>query len=371
MLKFSPNFEKSIIYEYITLRSALEMISKSGLLMVCLVSKETRKFLGIITDSDLRTSLLSGLLLDESIQECINFNPVTASDDMSSEELNDLAHRVGKREIPLLNANGEITDIFVLGLRDVRLSDEVFIQNESNLELQLIDNPMFILAGGLGNRLRSVVNDRPKPLALVGGKPLIETLIDSAISCGFYNFFISINYLAEQIEEYFQANKYPTIRIELIKEKKRLGTAGSLSLIKKNKITIPLVICNADVLTKVQFHKIIRYHIANNSDVTCVVRPYQYVVPYGVAKISGNQIESIEEKPKYDFLVNAGIYVVNPDIINLIHENEFIDMPDLITNCIALGKKISPYLLHEYWIDVGKPEDYKKANEEYHLHFEG
>ncbi len=370
--KFSPGYKKTILPEYSTLKEALEAISSSGLLIACIVSKNSGIFLGILTDSDIRKALLSGAALDSSIENWVNKKPVTAPENFSSEELTLLSHNVGKREIPLLNNSGEIVDIFLLGLYDVRLSEGSF-QDPKIAAKKLdgtISNYMFILAGGLGSRLRSVVNDRPKPLALIGGRPIIDTLMNNAYSQGFKNFYISTNYLAEQIETHFQHDKYSFFNIEFVKENKRLGTAGSIGLIN-HKIEKSILVCNADILTSVQYNKILESHEKNSADVTCVVRPFQLNVPYGVIEISDHKITAITEKPKYDFLVNAGIYVLSPDICKLIKKEEYLDMPDFIKYCMSIGKTIHPFLLHEYWIDVGRPEDYQRANNDFHLYFEG
>ncbi|MBX9840036.1 nucleotidyltransferase family protein [Silvanigrella sp.] len=366
MNKFSPTYKQAILSENSTLKECLKLITKSGLLIACISSFQNERFLGILTDSDIRRALLNGASLDDSIEKWINRNPVTANVNSASDELFELSHRVGKREIPLLDDQGFLVDIFILGLNDIRTSQikqkYVEIKNQ-------VSNYMFILAGGLGTRLRSIVNDRPKPLAIVGGKPIIETLLNQASSQGIKNFYISTNYLAEQIEEFLSSERFSELNIEFVKEKQPLGTAGSIGFIK-NKIKESIIVCNADILTNVQYLKIIEEHEKQNADITCAVRPYQYTVPYGVIDVMDKKISSINEKPKFNFLVNTGIYVLKPKIIELIENDQYLNMTDFITKCNTRGKKIIPYLIHEYWIDVGLPEEYLKANDEYHLHFE-
>nr|BFD31175.1 nucleotidyltransferase family protein [Pigmentibacter ruber] len=364
--KFSPTFNETILSENATLKDCLALISKSGLLITCISSYQSKRFLGILSDSDIRKALLNGASLDDSSKKWINTNPVTAHVSSSVEELFDLAHRVGKREIPLLDDHGHLADIFILGLNDIRTSE---IKQKCLEAKSQISNYMFILAGGLGSRLRSIVNDRPKPLAIVGGKPIIETLVQQATSQGFNNFYVSTNYLADQIEEFLRSDKFSNLNINFVREKKALGTAGSIGLIK-NKIHESLIVCNADILTNVQYAKILEEHEKQNADITCAVRSFQYTVPYGVVEVSDKKISNIVEKPKIDFLVNAGIYILNPRVLELIEIDQYLNMTDFITKCTLKGKKIIPYLLHEYWIDVGLPEEYLKANNEYHLHFE-
>lgn len=366
--KFSKTYQRSMLTEDATLKDILTALSKSGLLIICIVSCDG-KLLGVVTDSDVRRALLSGGSLDDLAIQWMNNTPVTAQADLSAEELTNIARNVGKREIPLLNAEGELTDIFILGLSDIRLSQEIFNEKFTHSKkTQSIPNPIFILAGGLGTRLRSVVDDRPKSMALVGGIPLIEILVKQLSSQSFKNFFVSTNYLAEQVESHLKQDKFSELQINFLRENKRLGTAGAIGFIAKN-IEHSILVCNADVLTNVNYNRIVEYHEIHNADITCVVRPFQFTVPYGVVNIDKNHVKSIEEKPKYDLLVNAGIYVLNQNVCKKIKENEYLDMPDLIKTCIHDKMNVIPFLLHEYWIDVGRPEDYLRANNEFHLYF--
>lgn len=371
--KFTPLFETVIIKKELTLQEALQNLKNSGLLILCFVAPGTNKFLGIMTDSDIRTAFLSGATLQEKTSKWINKNPVTASEILSTTELTELCHRVGKREIPILNYHGEIVDIFVLGLFDKKISihneeKQILEKNFSASKHKQLPNFMFIQAGGLGSRLRSIVNDKPKPLAVVGGKPIIDTLIHCASDYGINNFYVSINYLGEQIESFLSSERFHKFNINFIKESKFLGTAGSIGHIAK-KLTDPLIICNADILSKIQFHKIIEHHYKNNADITVVLRPYEVKIPYGVVEVLNNRLYSVNEKPQLDFMVSAGIYVISPAMCHEIKENEYLDMPDFISRQIANGKAVVPYYSYEYCIDIGKPDDYYKANEDYQFHF--
>ena len=370
--KFSPKYKETILSSDSSIKDALTLLSKSGLMIVCVVHNKSKNLLGIITDSDIRRALLNGATLENPVESWINTNPVTAHVSLSAEELTSISRNVGKREIPLLNDQNEVDDIFVLGFSNIRISEDLLEEhneafNKTNTKPS-INNYFFILAGGLGSRLKSVVNDRPKPLALIGGKPIIDILITQAAEQGFKNYYISTNYLAEQIEAYLGQEKFSSLNIKFIREDKKLGTAGSIGLIN-HKVNKSILVCNADILTKVHYNKIIEHHENSDADITCVVRPFQLVVPYGVVQINNNLINSVIEKPKYDFLVNAGIYVLSPNICKLIKKNEYLDMPNFIKQCLNDGKSVQPYLLHEYWVDVGQPEDYQRANSEFHLYF--
>jgi dTDP-glucose pyrophosphorylase len=364
--KFSSKWEKCFVNKSLTLKEALIHITESGTLIACVVDDFSKKLIGILTDSDIRKALLNGASLDEKIFNHLNLNPLIASEEMTALELSDLAHRTSKREIPLVNKNNEVVDIFVLGVHDQKFYDSQ--GNDIYTNYKKIDNYMFILAGGLGSRLQTVVNDRPKSLALIGGKPIIETIIKNAEKQGFQNFFISTNYLAQQVENFLSQARFSHLNIEFIRENIQLGTAGSIGIVK-DKINNPILVCNSDILTLVNFHKIISNHNESKADITCVVRPYQLTVPYGVVEVRNSLIYNINEKPKLDFVVNAGIYVLSSEICKHIDPSKYLDMPNFISKMMKIKKNILPYMLYEYWIDVGKPEDYYKANDEYHLYF--
>lgn len=349
------------------LRDAMNVITRTGSFMAC-INNECQCLIGILTDSDIRRALLRGATVDDSVLSWMNRNPIVAADDMDVEGLLALAKAKGIREIPLLNKAGQLEDIFILLVRDQRqLVDKNKIEPTQGAA-KLIPNPMLILAGGIGSRLRSVVNDRPKPLAIVGNKPILETVIHRAASFGFRKFYISVNYLADQIKEHLNSPCYRHLDIRIVEESKKLGTAGAIGFIQ-DEVEYPLVVCNADVLTTVPYHHLVNNHLDEKADVTCTVRPYRSVVPYGVCNISDGQITSIVEKPETNLMVNAGIYVLSPQVCNLVEKDSYLDMPQLVSEAIKLGFTIRPFFLHEYWIDIGRPEDFSKANDEFERHF--
>ncbi|RYZ89968.1 MAG: hypothetical protein EOP04_05355 [Proteobacteria bacterium] len=188
-------------------------------------------------------------------------------------------------------------------------------------------------------------------------------MIERSVSDGIRNFFISLNFQADKIAEHLRLPEYENLNIQLIQEEEFLGTAGSLAYMPTSKI--PFIVLNADILSTVPLDRVVAFHNKNNADFTCVVRPYRSTIPYGVVKLTGDRIEDITEKPSTDHLVNSGIYVLSPCILELVESNEYLDMPVLIKRAIKAGFKVKPFLLHEYWLDIGKPDDYYKANDEY------
>lgn len=204
----------------------------------------------------------------------------------------------------------------------------------------------------------------PKPLLQVGSKPILETIITNFAKHGFINITLSVNYKAEMIKEYFGDGSNFGVNIDYIEETKRLGTAGALSLIQ-NKPTEPFFVMNADLLTDVNFSHLLDFHSFGNSTATMCVREYDFQVPYGVIETNDGNITSIVEKPMHKFFVNAGIYVLSPKVFNYIPNNEFYDMPTLFNTLIKKEETTISFPIHEYWLDIGRIEEFEKANNEY------
>ncbi len=363
--KYFQGWRESQIKISATIREALEAITRCGAMMACVVADNGR-LEGILTDSDIRRAMLKGARVEDPIAPWINTRPLVGRADAEPLELVALAKKRGIREIPLIAPDGSLSDIFVLLVHQQRQASPS--PGEPGPPAEVLPNPMLILAGGLGTRLRTVVNDRPKPLAMVGDKPILETLISRAATAGVRHFFVSVNYLSEQIEQHLSSSAYQGLNIKIVREQQRLGTAGSIGLIKKE-INHPLLISNADVLTTAPFQEVLRSHEKNRADITCTVRPYHATIPFGVFDIEDGLIRSITEKPKLTYMVNAGIYVVSPELCRTVEANTALDMPDLIARAMQSGKRVAPFLLHEYWIDIGQPDDFHRANAEFDTHF--
>jgi NDP-sugar pyrophosphorylase family protein len=221
--------------------------------------------------------------------------------------------------------------------------------------------PVVIMAGGLGERLRPFTEKVPKPLLNVGGKSMIQIVIERFREQGVKQFFISVNYKAEMIEEYLGDGSNFRVEIKYLKEKKRLGTAGSLSLLPKE-ISSPFFVVNADVITDLDFRAIYQSHRDNQSDLTVAVKKVSYQVPYGTIEVEYGRILSLSEKPHINKYVNAGIYILEPWVVEEIPANQFFDMTDLINILIASGRVVDSYLINGTWVDIGQKEDYDQVN---------
>jgi NDP-sugar pyrophosphorylase family protein len=220
------------------------------------------------------------------------------------------------------------------------------------------------MVGGLGTRLRPLTENIPKPMLKVGDKPILQTIVEKFAEYGYTNIIMCVNYKSHIIQDFFGDGKEFGVNIEYIFEEQRMGTAGALSLLIE-KPSEPFFVMNGDLLTNVNFEHLHNYHIATNSIATMCVREYDFQVPYGVVNIKDSKIVSIEEKPIHKFFVSAGIYMLSSEVLNYIPKNEFFDMPTLFEKLISLNKNTVSFPLREYWLDIGRMEEYKKANDEY------
>jgi len=227
------------------------------------------------------------------------------------------------------------------------------------------ENWVILMAGGIGSRLKPLTNNCPKPMLLIGGKPVLEIILNNFIEQGFYKFYFSINYKGEQIQNYFGDGSKWGVQIHYIQEKMRMGTAGSLSLlsIKTNE---PIIVMNADVLTKINFDELINFHIEGQADATVVVYNYNFEFPYGVVKVNKNKLIGFEEKPIYRNFINGGVYVINPYILNKIPKNSYFDMNQLLDNMLSNNEQILIFPITEYWIDIGEIENFEQAKSDFY-----
>jgi NDP-sugar pyrophosphorylase family protein len=221
------------------------------------------------------------------------------------------------------------------------------------------------MVGGLGTRLRPLTQDTPKPMLPVGGKPILQTIVEKFASYGFVNIVMCVNYKSEIIQNHFGDGSRFGVTIEYIFENERMGTAGALSLLSQRPEE-PFFVMNGDLLTNVNFEHLLEFHEHHNAVATMCVREYDFQVPYGVVNIQEGKIITIEEKPVHKFFVSAGIYMLEPKSIEHIPSNTFYDMPTLFEKLIAMNENALSFPLREYWLDIGRMEEYEKANSEYH-----
>ncbi|MGT2434897.1 nucleotidyltransferase family protein [Bradyrhizobium betae] len=240
---------------------------------------------------------------------------------------------------------------------EVRLIDDLALAHQS-------DHWVVLMAGGLGSRLKPLTDDVPKPLIRVGDKPILETVLGGFVKAGFGKFFISVNYKADMIRDYFGDGSAWGVEISYLQENERLGTAGALSLLPERP-SQPFFVMNGDLLTTVNFEQMLKYHREHQAFSTVCVREHSVTVPFGVIDFDDHRLLGIREKPTQKFFVNAGVYLLDPGVLDHLDANEAVDMPTLIERTIANGKPSVVFPLREYWIDVGRLDDLQRASDEF------
>lgn len=346
----ADNWKKVLIPPDKTIKEALDIIDREAL-RVALVINEKQELLGIVADGDIRRGILSGYSVNETVDKVMTTEPVVANSLVSKKELVKLMQQFELLSIPIVDDNK------VIGLQTLQTA----------LKKEKIDNPVFIMAGGFGTRLRPYTDNCPKPMLYIGNKPILEVLIKQFISHGYHRFFISTHYLANMIEEYFGDGSQLGVDIKYVHEEEPLGTGGALGLLPEEALSLPIIVINGDILTKVDFNKLLLYHERHDAIATMCVREYEYQVPFGVIEGNGDYINEITEKPMHHFLINAGVYVVDPRLCSKMNKNQYIDMPNLIKDSISDGEKVSKFPIHEYWLDVGRVDDFNRAQKDIYM----
>ncbi|PLX51032.1 MAG: nucleotidyl transferase [Desulfobulbaceae bacterium] len=300
---------------------------------------------GTISDGDIRRGLLKGLDLNSPIASVINRNPLVVPPEMGRKMVMQLMIANKIQQIPVVDGSHH-----VVGLH---LWDTITTPPTRS-------NMMVIMAGGMGTRLRPHTQNCPKPLLPVAGKPMLEHIIERAKLEGFSHFILSIHYLGKMIEDYFGDGGRLDVQIDYLRESSPLGTAGALGLLDPGP-DIPFVVTNGDVITDIHYGELLDFHIRHNAAATMAVRVHEWQHPFGVVQTKGVEIVGFEEKPVARSHVNAGVYVLDPDALNVLSANVHCDMPTLFERLQAQGKRTVAYPMHEPWLDVGRPDDLAAA----------
>lgn len=331
-----------------TLLRAIEIID-AGSLQIALVVDDSNRLIGTVSDGDVRRAILKGTSFDKSVGQIMFTEPTVAGLDVSRDEIVSTMRTKQLKQIPIVDKDG-----CVVGLH---LWDDLIDQPKK-------DNIVVLMAGGLGSRLGSLTENCPKPLLRVGNKPVLETILENCIEYSFNRFYISVNYKADMVKEYFGDGSRWGVEINYLEEKKRLGTAGALGLLSETP-TLPVLVMNADVLTKINFKHLMDFHEEHKSVATMCVREYEFQVPFGVVQLDSYRLKNIVEKPVHQFFVNAGIYVLNPEVVSMIPSNEYFDMPALFDKLLEKKSETAVFPIREYWLDIGRKADFERANGDY------
>ncbi|WP_317964085.1 nucleotidyltransferase family protein [Methylocaldum szegediense] len=330
-----------------SMKETLAAIDK-GAMQIALVVDGDDHLLGTVTDGDIRRALLRGETMETPTQKFMNTNPYTGLVDEDKEIWQRTMQRHSLRHLPLLDSTGRICGLvsYVPPAEPLR------------------ENPVVLMAGGLGTRLRPLTDAQPKPLLKIGEKPILETIIENFVTQGFYRFYICLNYKGDMIRGHFGDGRRWGAQITYIEERQRMGTAGALSLLPEPPDR-PFFVMNGDLLTKVDFVRLLQFHQRNHAAATLCVREHTDTVPYGVVQLDGYEVKSLIEKPTQRYYVNAGIYVLDPEVVRRIPDGGYYDMPILINDLLRDERPIYSFPLREYWIDIGRMGDFEQAQTDY------
>jgi NDP-sugar pyrophosphorylase family protein len=343
-MKNSLIWKSAIINENCSIKDAIENLNKCGIKIV-LITNENAKFLGTLSDGDIRRGLLKGMSLDSSIKDIIFKKPVTVKNDTTREAVLKLMVDNKIQQVPIIDDNGHVSGL--------HLWDEF---NDAAGH----SNYFVIMAGGRGTRMHPYTENCPKPMLDVAGRPILEHIILRAKANGFNNFIICINFLGKIIEDYFGDGSRIDVNIQYIYEKEPLGTAGSLYHLKSY-TDQPFVLTNGDVLTDINYSKLLDFHFNHHAYLTVAIKSHEWQNPFGVVEIEGLEIVELKEKPVYFSYISAGIYVLSNSSVELLEEDKYCDMPELIAKVKLKKNKVIAYPIHEPWLDVGNPNDLQLA----------
>jgi NDP-sugar pyrophosphorylase family protein len=344
--KNKNNWKKSILSPSSTIKEAFSNLEETGM-QIIFVCEENNKLLGTITDGDIRRGLLKGMGLADEILKITNKDPIVISSDIDPNTAEKIMNVNKIKSLPVVNKVGQLIDLYSI----------------NSLELKSYNNyDIVIMAGGMGKRLLPITKDIPKAMIKLDGEPMIQIIIKKFIKFGFVNFYISVNYLKEKIINYLKSGKKLGVQINYIKEKKPLGTIGSLSLL--NRISKNFLVINCDVFTNLNFLELIKFHEQSKSALTIAANIIEQYNNFGEIKTDGTRVLSFIEKPVEKKYNNAGIYVFNKSVLKYVKKNQSLDINTFVNFLLNKNIKISVFPIYENWTDVGIKSELKKIKRE-------
>ena len=320
---------------------------------IALVVDQQGHLTDTITDGDVRRVVLESADLDQQVGTLLASKagssltrPITAAAGVDRGTMLEMLQHYDIRHLPLVDEENRVVGLATL---DDFVSDKT-------LPLHAL-----IMAGGIGSRLRPLTEDMPKPMLPVGDQPLMEITIEGLQKAGIRHVHVSVHHQSDKIKDHFGDGKELGVEISYLTEDSPLGTAGALGMMELPQDTV--LVINGDILTQVDFHQMLEFHREHGADLTVAVQRYQLQVPYGVIECEGPTVSALAEKPQLNFFINAGIYLIEPDVRRLVPTGERYDMPDLIQRVLTDGRSVAAFPIHEYWIDIGQHSDYQQARE--------
>lgn len=341
--------EKFLLKWNATIDDAIKLLDRVGGL-ICIVIDDNGRAVGTITDGDIRRAVLKNVSLRSSLEEVVQRNFVSVEEGTSRNASIRLMRECKLKCIPVLNSAGKPLQLHVAN------------QYSANPALP---NHAVLMAGGKGTRLFPITRDIPKPMLSVGDKPILERIIEDLIDQGIQTFWISINYLGEVIKAHFQDGSRWGVDINYLEEDKPRGTAGSLELLPKEDLSAPVLVMNGDIVAKINLGRMIEAHESTGAAMTIGSKLHNINVPFGVLQVSDGCVTGLSEKPDMELLVNAGFYLLEPEILKLIPPGAHLDMTELMESSINDGQKVSPFVLLDSWIDIGLPDQLQNARNKF------
>jgi dTDP-glucose pyrophosphorylase/CBS domain-containing protein len=340
-----PTWHSALVQREATVQAAIESMNASAM-QIALVVDGAQTLIGTVTDGDIRRGLIAGGSLTCPVESVVNRDALVVPPSLDRELVLHLMRANHIHQLPIVDVDRRVVGLHLL-------DDLVKPERRANA--------MVVMAGGQGTRLRPHTENCPKPLLKVNGKPMLEHIIERAKADGLSRFVISIHYLGHMIEEYFGDGSRWEVEIQYLREQKPLGTAGAIGLMV-DRPTEALIVSNGDIITNIGYREILAFHAVHRAAATMAVRPHEWQQPYGVVNTNGVDIVGFEEKPIVRSQVNAGIYVLSPEVFGFLNPDERCDMPTLFQRLQASGMRTIVYPMHEPWMDVAKPRDLAQAN---------
>lgn len=335
-----------------SVRDAVAAIDRGGR-QVALVVDGNRQLLATVTDGDIRRGLLRGVGLDALVSEVMYMTPTVISPAKGIEAARQLMREKNLHQVPVVDETGKLVDLAWI---------------DDAADPLLYDTRVVLMAGGLGSRLRPLTDHTPKPMLTVGERPLLENIILNFRVQGFHRFTLSLNYKAEIIRDHFKDGDAIDCQIDYVEETVRMGTAGALSLLQ-DRPTESFMVMNGDLLTSVRFGALMDFHRETGAMATVCAREFSMQVPYGVIQSEGTRLLGIEEKPTQTYFVSGGIYVLSPEVLDMLEPDTPLDMPQLLDRLMAAEQVVSVFPIREYWVDIGRIEDLDRARSEFNSVF--
>lgn len=338
------DLKRSTIHETATLREAMMAMNIGALSGAVMVNNAEGRLVGIMTDGDLRRMLLAGAAMDDPIIGHVNRGFTWVPENTPRAHVLDLIRARGIEHIPILDDRMRLVGVHLLG--------EMISKNP-------LPNHAVIMAGGKGMRLGELTRDTPKPMLKIAGRPILERIVIHLVGSGIRRIHIAVNYLGHVIENHFGDGRQFGCEISYLREDEPMGSGGALSLLPEIHVG-PILVMNGDLVTDFPVHGLLDHHRKGEYSATMALSPYHHTIPYGCAELANGAITAFREKPLLSELVNAGIYVISPDLLAAIPKG-FFPITGIFESCLESGRAIGGYVIQEDWADIGMPAELHQA----------